>query len=66
MRETSSKTWRQVGYWGMTIFLCIGPVFIWQLGNEAGNLLTAYTANLGAWCVAAGIRQWGKANGSES
>ncbi len=66
MRETSAKTWRQVGYWGMTVFLWVGPLLIWQLGNEAGSLVTAYTANLGAWVAASGIRQWGKSNGSET
>lgn len=65
MREAASKSWRPVGFWGMTLFVVFGPLFIWQLGNEADNLVTAYNANLLAWIGAAGIRQWGKANGSE-
>lgn len=49
----------------MTLFVCVGPLLIWQLGNDADNLVTAYNANLLAWVGASGIRQWGKANGSE-
>lgn len=65
MRDVVSRTWRPVGVCGMTAFVCLGPFLVWHSGNDAGPLVSAYGLNLAAWVAAAGIRQWGKQNGSE-
>ena len=66
----SETGWRPIGYWGMTINVCVLPVaigigpIIWP-SVDFGMLAQLYPYILGGWCGAAGIRQWGKNSGSE-
>ena len=71
-RNGASKWWRPVGYWALTINVALGfPAIVAMavldkgtavLGTVAGT----YASLLAAWAAAAGIRQWGKNNGSET
>ena len=67
---TSSKWWRQVGYWALTIQITLGlpALFVIPVIWPETNLTlasSAYMAVLAAWVAAAGIRQWGKNKGKE-
>lgn len=70
-RDLSARWWRQVGFWGLTINTVLGfPVLVgalmWFPEGDWGVLAATYTSLLTAWCLAAGIRQWGKNRGVES
>ena len=69
--ETSKRTWRPFGFWALTINASFGfPVLVIGvfLRPEApwSVLAGSYASVLMAWCMAAGIRQWGKNEGVES
>lgn len=67
-RNVSARWWRQVGFWGLTINMILGgPVLVITLllDKDPQVLVTPLGSILTAWCVAAGIRQWGKNAGGE-
>ena len=69
-RSVSAKWWRQVGFWGLTANMVLGfPVILvalWYAPEADWGILSAiYPTILAAWCAAAGIRQWGKNQGTE-
>ncbi len=65
-----SRTWRPLGYWGLTINVSLGPVFmvlvpiLWP-GTSLLYLAQVYPMLLAAWVSAAAVRQWGKNMGIE-
>lgn len=67
-----SKWWRPVGFWGLTLNAVLGfPVLLAALwigpeGRDWSIMTALYPTVLATWAVAAGIRQWGKATGSEA
>lgn len=66
-----SRTWRPLGYWGLTVNVSLGPVFIGAvpiLWPDADLTLFAqvYPMLLAAWVSAAAVRQWGKNKGAET
>lgn len=70
-RLKSSRLWRQVGFWGLTLNATFGfPVLVVLAvvcdDVDLGLMATIYPILLATWAAAAGIRQWGKANGSET
>ena len=71
MRDVCSKYWRPFGAWALTLNAGLGfPVLmamaIFDKGTDTiGVLVGAYGTVLATWATAAGIRQWGKNNGSE-
>lgn len=69
-RDLSARWWRQVGFWGLTINAVLGfPILVlalWFAPETDWGIMTAiYPTILAAWCAAAGIRQWGKNQGTE-
>lgn len=71
MRNRASKSWRPAGAWALTLNASLGfpallAMAIFDKGTDnIGTLVGAYGTVLAAWATAAGIRQWGKNNGSE-
>ena len=71
MRDTASRWWRPVGCWALTLNASLGfpalvVMAILDKGTGViGTLVGAYGTVLATWATAAGIRQWGKNNGSE-
>ena len=65
-----NRTWRPLGYWGLTINVTLGPVWmsvvpvIWPATNMT-LLAQVYPTLLAAWVAAAAVRQWGKNTGVE-
>lgn len=65
-----NKTWRPYGYWGLTINVSLGPVFmvtvpiLWP-ETDLTLLAQVYPMLLAAWTAAAAVRQWGKNAGTE-
>lgn len=72
MRDVCSRWWRPVGAWALTVNASLGfPVLmamaIFDKGSpHIGTLVGSYGTVLATWATIAGIRQWGKNNGSES
>lgn len=69
-RDVAAKWWRQVGFWGLTVmiiagFPVIGIAVVFFPESDTSALVTAHGTNLAAWTACAGIRQWGKNQGSE-
>ena len=66
-----NRTWRPLGYWGLTINVSLGPVvmvlvpILWP-GTSLLYLSQVYPMLLAAWAAAAAVRQWGKNKGSET
>lgn len=71
MRNAASKYWRPLGAWLLTLNAGLGfpaliAMAIMDKGTGViGTLVGAYGTVLATWATAAGIRQWGKNNGSE-
>lgn len=71
MRDAASKWWRPVGAWFLTLNASLGfPALVAMAildkgAGSIGTLVGAYGTVLATWATAAGIRQWGKNNGSE-
>ena len=70
VRDVSAKWWRQVGFWGLTIMMILGfPLIAFVViaypEGDTSAMVTAYGTTLAAWTACAGIRQWGKNQGSE-
>jgi hypothetical protein len=68
-RDSASKWWRPIGYWMLTFNASLGfavliAMAVFDIG-QLGVISGAYASILAAWCAAAGIRQWGKNNGTE-
>ncbi len=67
----SQKHWRPFGYWALTLNAALGfpalvTLAILEKGTDSlGVLAGAYASVLATWAASAGIRQWGKNNGSE-
>lgn len=69
-RDKSARWWRQVGFWGLTINAIVGfPLIafavIFRTETDVTPIVIAFGSVLTAWLGCAGIRQWGKNNGSE-
>lgn len=65
-----ARYWRPFGCWLLTLNAGLGfPVIVvgMLLQPEAnwGTVSGTYASVLACWAAAAGIRQWGKSNGSE-
>ncbi len=70
MRDIASKSWRPFGYWGLTLSATLGfPAMVVGVvlrpDTDWGMLTGMYVPVLMTWAVAAGIRQWGKNEGTE-
>ena len=68
-RDLSARWWRQIGFWGLTLNAVTGfPILVlalWLKPDTDWGIMTAiYPTILAAWCAAAGIRQWGKNQGT--
>ncbi len=71
-RDAASRWWRPVGFWGLTLgtisgFPAVVVLAILTPDSPAiGTVSSAYGTLLLAWVAAAGVRQWGKNNGTEA
>lgn len=71
MRNALARYWRPVGCWLLTLNAGFGfPVILVGIfmfpGVDWGTASGTYATVLATWAAAAGIRQWGKSNGSET